>query len=76
MEGLLTRDEVARLLRKPVSWLRYSERKRVIPYVKVGSQIRYRLADVEEWLRSREVNGRSQAKRMRLPRRGAARGRR
>jgi predicted DNA-binding transcriptional regulator AlpA len=56
MEELLTREEVANILRKPESWLRYSERHRIVPYLKVGSHIRYRLADVEEWLASRKVN--------------------
>jgi excisionase family DNA binding protein len=50
MERLLTREETAALLRKPVSWLRYAERRHLIPFVRVGQQIRYRASDLERWL--------------------------
>ena len=59
MEELLTRVEVARILRKPVSWLRYAERHRLLPHVKVGQQIRYRLSDVQNWIESHVVDSRS-----------------
>jgi predicted DNA-binding transcriptional regulator AlpA len=49
-ESLLTRDEAAAILRKKVSWLRYSERRRIIPFVKVGQAIRYRSSDLREWI--------------------------
>jgi excisionase family DNA binding protein len=50
MEQLLTREEVAALIRKPEWWLRYAERQQVIPFVRVGRHIRYRASDVEQWL--------------------------
>ncbi len=49
-EELLTRNEVARLLKKPESWLKYAERHRLLQYVKVGQQIRYRRSDVENYI--------------------------
>ena len=55
MEKLLTREEVARLLSKPESWLKYAERHRQIPFVRVGSQIRYRAEDISRWLKERVV---------------------
>jgi hypothetical protein len=55
MDDLLTRADVARILNKPESWLRYSERHRLIKYIKVGAHIRYRREDVEQWLATREV---------------------
>jgi excisionase family DNA binding protein len=50
VEPLLTRGEVAELIRKPVSWLRYAERTRRIPFVRVGQHIRYRASDINAWL--------------------------
>lgn len=57
MDRLLTRKEVADLLQKPESWLRYAERRRAIPYTKVGQQVRYRAQDVEAWLNANRVAG-------------------
>lgn len=55
MEPLFTRAEVAKLLRKPESWMRYQERKKMIPFIKVGQQIRYKLDDVMAWVERRRV---------------------
>lgn len=55
MVPLLKRCEVAELLQKKESWLRYAERKRLIPFVRVGQQIRYRQADVDAWIRRQTV---------------------
>jgi excisionase family DNA binding protein len=58
MENLLSRQQVAVLLGKKVSWLRYAERHRLIPFVRVGRQIRYRRADLERWLEQNAVGAR------------------
>lgn len=50
MFRLLMRAEAASLLRKPTSWLRYAERHGLVPFVRVGRQIRYRQEDLEAWL--------------------------
>lgn len=50
IEGLLTEDDVARLLRKKASWLRYARSQGLIPFIKVGQAVRFRLADIERWL--------------------------
>jgi predicted DNA-binding transcriptional regulator AlpA len=55
MDRLLTRDEVAELLQKPPSWLRYSERRKIVPYVKIGQHIRYRSSDVDAWIAQHAV---------------------
>ena len=55
MEKLLTRGEIASLLHKPESWLRYAERHRLIPFLKVGQHIRYRASEVQEWLDSNKI---------------------
>lgn len=55
MVPLLTRGEAAAALNKKISWLRWSERRRLIPFIKVGQQIRYVSADLEAWIASRRV---------------------
>lgn len=55
LDALLLRDEVAAVLRKPPSWLRYCERHHLIPFVRVGQQIRYRQTDLARWLDERAV---------------------
>lgn len=56
MDKLITRTEAAELLRKPVSWLRYAERRRLIRFIKVGQQIRYRLEDLLAFLEDQTVH--------------------
>ena len=55
MDELLTRKQAAKILSKPESWLRFAERKRLVPYVKIGHHIRYRLRDLEAWVREQRV---------------------
>lgn len=55
IDKLMTRSEVARVLKKPESWLRYSERKKIIPFIKVGQQIRYLREDLENWIEKQRV---------------------
>jgi len=50
MFRLLLRAEAASILRKPTSWLRYAERHGLVPFVRVGRQIRYRQEDLEAWV--------------------------
>jgi hypothetical protein len=55
METLLTREEAAALIKRPPSWLRYAEWKRLVPFVRVGGRIRYRAADLARWIDERAV---------------------
>jgi len=57
-EELLTRKEVARLLRKKESWLKYAERRKLIEYVKIGQQIRYRRSAIERYIQEHRVPAR------------------
>lgn len=50
MEPLLVREEVSKLIRRRVSWLKWAERKGLIPHVRLGREVRYRRADLVEWL--------------------------
>jgi hypothetical protein len=58
----MTRKEAAEMLQKKVSWLRYAERRRLLPYVKVGQQVRYDPADLTRWIDSRRVDEAQSAK--------------
>jgi len=62
MEKLLTREQVATLLQKPLSWLRYAERLKLIPTFRVGQQVRYRESDLERWLARNRVPARGNPK--------------
>jgi excisionase family DNA binding protein len=54
---LLTPTELAAQLRVPVSWIREKTRKRArvrdkdpLPVIRLGKYVRFRLAEVEQWL--------------------------
>jgi excisionase family DNA binding protein len=54
---LLTPIELAAQLRVPVSWIREKTRKRArvrdkdpLPVIRLGKYVRFRLAEVEQWL--------------------------
>lgn len=59
MQRLLTRDEAADIIRKPVSWLRYAERRRLIPVIKIGQHVRYLEADLAAWIASCRTTARA-----------------
>ena len=52
-DGLLDQKQVARIIRMSTKFL---EARRVrgggIPYVKIGRLVRYRRADIEQWIES------------------------
>ena len=50
IEPLIDVSEVARRLNVPRSWVYERTRRRSIPHVRVGKYIRFRWADVLEWL--------------------------
>jgi excisionase family DNA binding protein len=56
LEKLLTTDEAAALLNKPagtlVQW-RYT--RQGPPYVKLGNAVRYRLRDLDAWVKANTV---------------------
>lgn len=52
----MVREEVAKLLQKKLSWLKWAERKRLIPHVRVGRAIRYRESDLRAWIEGRQVH--------------------
>jgi len=64
-DRLLTAAEVAELLAVPISWVRESTRSGAMPYVELGRYRRYRLADVELWLKECSRPGRAIALRSR-----------
>jgi excisionase family DNA binding protein len=56
MDKLLTVDELAELLAVPRSWI-YERTRRdgpeIIPHFKVGKYVRFRLEDIQAFLRSK-----------------------
>ena len=60
IQPLLRRTQVAQMLQKPTSWLRYAERRKLIPFIKIGQHIRYRRSDVEAWIERQCVAAASQ----------------
>lgn len=58
MDRLLSRREVADLLRVPVPTLEHWAFKGTGPrYFRVGRHVRYRLEDVQEWLEQHAAGG-------------------
>jgi hypothetical protein len=55
LEKLLTRAEAAELLRKPISWMKYAERHKLIPSLRVGQQVRYSPSDLAQWIEQHKV---------------------
>jgi excisionase family DNA binding protein len=55
MDALLTIENLGEKLGKRESWIRWAIRHRVLTFVKVGQQIRFRPADVEAYLAKRTV---------------------
>jgi len=57
-DRLLTREDAADLLSiRPQTLALWASTKRYdLPYVKVGRAVRYRLSDIEQFLKSRTVN--------------------
>ena len=55
---LLTIEEVADYLNVKVSWVRSAIFRREIPYLKVGSLVRFRAKELHEWIEKNSVSGR------------------
>lgn len=50
MDELLTSKELARYLQLPLSGVYDLTHQRRIPFIKIGSRLRFRQSDVEKWL--------------------------
>lgn len=53
-EGLLTAGELAELLALPQSWVYAEARAERIPHLRLGRYLRFRWAEIEQWLEIRE----------------------
>ena len=52
-DELLTVDEIAGILKVPVSWIYERTRRRGIerlPHVKLGKYLRFRMPEIQKWL--------------------------
>jgi excisionase family DNA binding protein len=54
-ERLLTVQDITSLLGLKKSYVYYLTHRKLVPHLKICGQIRFRLSDVNEWLRSKEV---------------------
>ena len=57
-DGLLTVQEVAKILRVPVSWVYERTRRRgneQLPHIKLGKYLRFRRTEVIGWLDSHRI---------------------
>jgi excisionase family DNA binding protein len=60
-ERLKTAQEIAEYLQIPLSGIYdMTHRKKGIPFLKIGTRLRFRQSDVEEWLQSQTVSGKSE----------------
>jgi excisionase family DNA binding protein len=57
--GLLTAEQVARMLGVPKSWVYEQSRRGHIPTVNLGRYRRYRAEAITQWIEAREAAGRS-----------------
>ncbi|MBN1995969.1 helix-turn-helix domain-containing protein [candidate division KSB1 bacterium] len=54
-EGLIDIRELCRILKFKDSYIYHLTHEKKIPYYKVNGHLRFRLSDIEEWLRSQFV---------------------
>jgi excisionase family DNA binding protein len=58
MEPLLTIDELSRLLKIKKSTIYHWTSAGFVPHIKVGRFVRFRVSEIEQWLRERKRVGR------------------
>ncbi|WP_456825326.1 helix-turn-helix domain-containing protein [Cellulomonas sp. P5_E12] len=54
-EPFVTAEDVAAYLDKPVSWIYNNAERQGMPRYRIGNQWRYRLSELDEWMRSSVV---------------------
>lgn len=59
MEEFLTVEELGRLLKVKKGTIYHWTSAGFIPHIKVGRFIRFRVSDIEQWLRQRKRQGRA-----------------
>lgn len=55
MDRMLTSAEAGVVLGKKVSWLAWARRRRLIPFHKIGTQVRYSERDLREWIARQRI---------------------
>lgn len=58
-EKLLTRDEAAELLAVRSTWVRDAVSAKRLPHVRIGKHVRFLRSELEDYVASRRVEGRS-----------------
>ena len=59
MDQLLTVEEIAEYLKLKPSTIYQWTHQGFIPHIKLGSRVRFRISQIEKWLESRTVKGRT-----------------
>jgi len=59
MDKLLTVEEIAEYLSLKPSTIYQWTHQGSIPHVKLGNRVRFKVSQIERWLESRTVNGRT-----------------
>lgn len=59
MEKLLTVTEIAEILGVKVSTIYQWTHQEYIPHIKIGGLLRFRIADIMNWLDKRTIGGRT-----------------
>lgn len=62
MQALLNRRAAAALLGKPPSWVSYAVQRGLLPFVRVGQQLRFRPEELEQWVKSQAVPARRRSR--------------
>jgi hypothetical protein len=57
---LLKRADVARMLNKPVSWVRWAQQRGILSYVRVGQQVRFRADEIAAWIETNTIPARKE----------------
>lgn len=57
VEPLVTAQEAADFLGKPISWIYNRAHLENLPRFKVGTQLRFRLSELSEWVETTRVGG-------------------
>ena len=55
MRNLIGKVAAAALLGKPVTWISYAVQRGILSYYRIGSQIRFDPAELDEWCKRQRV---------------------
>ena len=63
IESLLNKAEAARFLNKKPTWIAYAVRHRLLDYVRVGQQLRFRIETLERFVTENTYRAKARGRR-------------